>query len=117
MAERRVGADELEQLQRWGAGLREDQRPEVAAAGKAILLLIEEIEHLHVLIWDRLLYPDLNPPEAEGERGPDSLPASLLVRLRGVVRRSRRETAPQPDPTAEAGFHSSSTGSVDECDP
>jgi hypothetical protein len=32
----------------WGEGRARDDRDEVRAAGHAILLLIEEIEHLHV---------------------------------------------------------------------
>ena len=73
-------ADELEQLRRWGAGLQQDPRLEVSAAGRAIVLLIEEIERLHVLVWDRRLYP----PED------DDLPVTLAQRLRQRLR-------PQPD--------------------
>jgi hypothetical protein len=69
-------ADELEQLRRWGAGLQQDPRLEVSAAGRAIVLLIEEIERLHVLVWDRRLYP----PE-----GAD-LPVTLAQRLRQRLR-------------------------------
>ena len=50
-----LSADELEQLRRWGAGLQQDSRLEVSAAGRAIVLLIEEIERLHVLVWDHRL--------------------------------------------------------------
>ena len=75
-------ADELEQLRRWGAGLQQDSRLEVSAAGRAIVLLIEEIERLHVLVWDHHLYP------------PDGgdLPVTLAQRLRQRLR-------PQTDPT------------------
>jgi hypothetical protein len=52
-----LSADELEQLRRWGAGLQQDSRLEVSAAGRAIVLLIDEIERLHVLVWDHRLYP------------------------------------------------------------
>ena len=83
-------ADELDQLRRWGTGLQNDVREEVAAAGRAIVLLIEEIERLHVLVWDRRLYPD-EPPE--------ELPASLVQRLRQRLR-------PHPDPSDQQGFHS-----------
>jgi hypothetical protein len=78
-------ADELEQLRRWGAGLQQDPRLEVSAAGRAIVLLIEEIERLHVLVWDHRLYPD------EGsERG--DLPVTLAQRLRQRIR-------PQSEPS------------------
>jgi hypothetical protein len=52
-----LDAEKLQVLARWAAGLRADQRDELAAAGRAIELLIEEIERLHVLLWGRQLYP------------------------------------------------------------
>ena len=70
-------ADELDQLRRWGTGLQQDGRDEVSAAGRAIVLLIEEIERLHVLAWDRHLYP-------EGDA--DELPTTLRARLRQRLR-------------------------------
>ena len=83
-------ADELDQLRRWGSGLQGDRREEVSAAGRAIVLLIEEIERLHVLAWDKRLYPE--PEEAE-------LPMTLSRRLRQRLR-------PHLDPSDERGFHS-----------
>jgi hypothetical protein len=53
-----LDAEKLQILARWAAGLRADQRDELAAAGRAIELLIEEIERLHVLHWGRQLYPE-----------------------------------------------------------
>jgi hypothetical protein len=91
--ESRLKADELEQLRRWGSGLQHDLREEVSAAGRAIVLLIEEIERLHVVAWDRRLYPD-EPPAREG----DDLPLSLRERLRQRLR-------PHLDPTDQGGFH------------
>jgi hypothetical protein len=77
-----LNADELEQLRRWGAGLQQDSRLEVSAAGRAIVLLIEEIERLHVLVWDHRLYPP----------GEEDLPVTLAHRLRHRLR-------PQSEPT------------------
>jgi hypothetical protein len=77
-----LNADELEQLRRWGAGLQQDPRLEVSAAGRAIVLLIEEIERLHVLVWDHRLYP----------HGDADLPVTLAQRLRQRLR-------PQSEPT------------------
>jgi len=57
VTERGLDADRIAALERWGTGLQSDTRPEVAASGKAILMLIEEIERLHVLLWGRSLYP------------------------------------------------------------
>lgn len=53
-----LDAEKLQILARWAEGLRADQRGELAAAGRAIELLIEEIERLHVLLWGRQLYPE-----------------------------------------------------------
>ena len=50
-----LDAEKLEVLSRWGTGLQTDARAEVAAAGRAILLLIDEIERLHVLLWGQRL--------------------------------------------------------------
>ena len=36
----------------WGVGLSNDGSDEIRATGKAILLLIEEIERLHVDLWN-----------------------------------------------------------------
>jgi hypothetical protein len=92
--ESRLKADELEQLRRWGAGLQHDPREEVSAAGRAIVLLIEEIERLHVAAWDRRLYPEEPPAPLDA---PD-LPVSLRQRLRLRLR-------PHLDPSDQGGFH------------
>jgi hypothetical protein len=47
----RLDDEKLETLRRWGAGLGADGRDELRAAGKAILILIEEIERLQVEVW------------------------------------------------------------------
>ena len=44
----RLEDDKLETLRRWGQGLREAGGEEQAASGRAILLLIEEIERLRL---------------------------------------------------------------------
>jgi hypothetical protein len=47
----RLDEERLEILRSWGAGLSTDDREELRAAGKAILLLVKEIEHLQVEVW------------------------------------------------------------------
>lgn len=55
-------------LRAWGAGLASDARDEVRAAGKAILLLIDEIDLLHVDLWNaRAVPPSEDVPGGEGE--------------------------------------------------
>jgi len=89
-------------LRRWGSGLQKDGRDEVAAAGRAILLLIEEIERLHVLLWDRKLYPDepIEKPVPETEsvaehagdgEAEEDQPEALHRTLRDRLRRGRRD--------------------------
>lgn len=48
----RLDEQKIDMLRRWGDGLAEDPREELRAAGRAIQLLIEEIEHLHVDLWN-----------------------------------------------------------------
>ena len=42
---------ELEELRRWGLALREADKEESVAAGRAILMLIEELERLRLDLW------------------------------------------------------------------
>ena len=107
-----LNAEKLGVLRRWGTGLQSDPRDEVAAAGRAITLLIEEIERLHVLVWDRRLYPEATPempsPPAEAapaeEVEPQSKRRSLTGALRGRVRRAAPEASPQPELSPGADF-------------
>ena len=47
----RLDEQKIDTLHSWAEGLLRDERSELRAAAKAILLLIEEIEHLHVDLW------------------------------------------------------------------
>ena len=47
----RLDEEKLEMLGTWGEGLLNDGRDELRAAGRAILMLVEEIELLHVDLW------------------------------------------------------------------
>lgn len=48
----RLDEEKLEILRGWGAGLASDGREELRAAGKAITVLIEEIDRLQVDLWN-----------------------------------------------------------------
>ena len=50
MAER-LDEERLEILRAWGAGLSTSDRDELRAAGKAIVMLIEEIDRLQADVW------------------------------------------------------------------
>jgi hypothetical protein len=85
VAGERLDEAKLETLRRWGLGLAEDPREEVRAAGRAILLLIEEVEHLHVDLWHAGETPAPEPDRSAFERAEQDLPAdSLLRRIRGL---------------------------------
>jgi hypothetical protein len=84
-----LDADKLSLLNGWAEGLQRDQRAEVAAAGKAILMLVEEVERLHVLVWDGLLNPAQNQfgLELASDDAVEAFP-SLVDRLRGRIARA-----------------------------
>ena len=72
--------EKLQALSRWSASLRGDARAEVAAAGRAIAMLVEEVDRLQRLVRltravDALISPEqepepeaFSPPEPEPER-------------------------------------------------
>jgi hypothetical protein len=62
-----LDVEKLSLLGKWAEGLQGDPRAEVSASGKAILMLIEEIERLHVVIWDGRLNPTREPEPLETE--------------------------------------------------
>jgi hypothetical protein len=80
-----LDVDKLSLLGQWAEGLQRDPRAEVAAAGKAILMLIEEVERLHVLVWDGRLNP-VEKPEIESA----SHDAELLEDFPSLLSRLRR---------------------------
>jgi hypothetical protein len=95
----RLDEEKIGILRSWGAGLSADDREEVRAAGKAIVLLIEEIERLHVDVWNAragsLDGPAPADPQApvepEGaELEDDELERTLRSRLSTLVPRLRR---------------------------
>ena len=93
----RLDDEKLETLRRWGAGIAADDRDELRAAGKAILILVEEIERLQVDVWHaRRSAPKggLKPIGASGGEAVDEelftsgeVAAELEPTLRGRVSR------------------------------
>jgi hypothetical protein len=88
----RLDEQKIETLQSWAEGLLRDERSELRAAAKAILLLIEEIEHLHVDLWhardeesEESEEREIVPDEPEAAEGPTpSLREALARRLRAA---------------------------------
>jgi hypothetical protein len=88
----RLDEQKIATLRLWADGLARDERDEMRAAARAILMLIDEVELLHVELWHagRLSAPheeDAAEPEPAGER--PSLRSVLRERLRKTA-----ETAP-----------------------
>ena len=78
----RLDAEKLETLRRWGHGLENDERDEIRSAGRAIILLIEEIERLHIDLWHARAGDEAIPePEPADVDIPTSLVTSLRARL------------------------------------
>jgi hypothetical protein len=86
----RLDEERIDMLRRWGEGLARDDRDEVRAAGRAITLLIEEIEQLHVDLWnERSQRTAAAPQEDETAMDESDVQSSLRARL-GTLGRSRR---------------------------
>jgi hypothetical protein len=74
----RLDDERLEILRQWGAGLATDSREELRAAGKAITVLIEEIDQLQVDLWSTRV--DQHEPDAAPAK-PTAQGAALRERL------------------------------------
>jgi len=90
----RLDEQKIETLQSWAEGLLRDERSELRAAAKAILLLIEEIEHLHVDLW-HALDSEIESDEP-GEIVPDELELDDIPAptLRAALARRLRAARP-----------------------
>jgi hypothetical protein len=65
----RLDEERLEILRGWGAGLAADAREELRAAGKAITVLVDEIDRLQVDLWNARVErrAPLEPPTASSQ--------------------------------------------------
>jgi hypothetical protein len=76
----RLDEAKVETLRAWGEGLSQDSRDEVRAAGRAITMLVEEIEHLNVDLWNaRVAIADAVLRERALEENPKQAPLSGLI--------------------------------------
>ena len=84
----RLDDEKLETLRAWGAGLAADGRDELRAAGKAILILVEEIERLQVDVWHaREQGLSAADDDGDGSAGASEPAPALESTLRGRLRR------------------------------
>jgi hypothetical protein len=91
----RLEEDKLEALRRWGQGLRDAEGEERAAVGRAILMLIEEIERLRLELLrtrEQSIREDLATGEVDA--GTDELASTLRGRLPQAARRDSEGTRP-----------------------
>jgi hypothetical protein len=86
----RLDEGKIEQLRAWGAGLFADGNDDFRATGKAILLLIEEIERLHIDLWNAKSTHEQSRPEHADADGQvhASVERTLRARLSRVRSRS-----------------------------
>lgn len=91
----RLDEEKVDLLRLWGEGLVQDPREEVRAAGRAILLLINEVEHLHVDLWHARSAIEAEAKRPVAEVADEEL--GFLDALRAIAGRPSRES-----PTASA---------------
>jgi hypothetical protein len=89
----RLDSEQIETLRAWGVGLASDEREEVRAAGKAITLLVDEIDRLNIDLWNLRAGEEGTDPAKRADddaaaSGDHSIGTALRDRLR---RRTRSE--------------------------
>jgi hypothetical protein len=92
--------EKLEALRSWGERLGQAGDEESAAVGRAILMLVEEIDRLHIELWHARIQPRGGEPvaaEATVEGGEDPVASSLQARLRRVLQRDPAEPLEQTE--------------------
>jgi len=75
----RLDEERIEILRGWGAGLAVDGREELRAAGKAITVLVDEIDRLQVDLWNARV--DHRPPFEPSPASSQGIAEVLLDRL------------------------------------
>ena len=88
--EERLDEQKIATLRLWADGLARDERDEMRAAARAILMLIDEVELLHVELWHA---GRLSAHHEEAAAEPESEPPVERPSLRSVLRERLRKTA------------------------
>ena len=100
----RLDEDKLEALRSWGMKLRQGGDEESVAVGRAILMLVDEIDRLHIDLWHARLQEDSEdaaPTDVAAEAEEVPVASRLHGRLQRALRRNSSPAAPPP--TEEAG--------------
>jgi hypothetical protein len=95
-ATERLDEEKLATLRRWGEGLCSDDRDEVRAAGRAIVLLVEEVERLHVDLWHDRRTVAVDEPVVPVEEAVEGERHGLVAALRARLRDRAQEESPAP---------------------
>lgn len=93
--------EKLEALRTWGERLRQSSGEENAAVGRAILMLVEEIDRLHIELWHVRMEPRAEEaPATDGAESAEEPAVSgrLHARLQKVLRREAAAAAPVEEP-------------------
>lgn len=88
----RLDEAKLATLRLWAEGLARDERDEMRAAARAILLLIDDVESLHMDLWHAR---GLGTPPGEEAAESDTIRSALAHRLRAL----RGETSAPAQPS------------------
>ncbi|HZT93339.1 MAG TPA: hypothetical protein VE985_02530 [Gaiellaceae bacterium] len=97
----RLDEEKLEALQSWGEKLGESEREESSAVGRAILMLVEEIDRLHIELWHARIESGSGHP-VSADRTTEGVHGSVQSRLHGRLREALRG-----HPATEAAEHGS----------
>lgn len=103
--------EKLEALRSWGEKLRQSGGEENAAVGRAILMLVEEIDRLHIELWHtRMLQPregDAAATDGSTTAEEEPVATSLHARLQRTLRRDNAaepvEERPLSEPERQSG--------------
>jgi hypothetical protein len=112
---KRLDEEKLEALRSWGERLGESSSEEHAAVGRAILMLVAEIDRLHIDLWHARMASRQEEPMAPAPREQaedqalasdqeaEPVASSLHGRLRRVLRRHEADRAGEKSDTKESG--------------
>jgi hypothetical protein len=111
----RLDESKLEELRRWGQALREAGAEESVAAGRAMLMLIEELELARLELWrarEQLEQADRMPERDTDTATQEAAASALHMRLQQMLGRdsdrspeagpeSNEATGPSTEPAAD----------------
>jgi hypothetical protein len=108
----RLDEEKLEALRSWGERLQQSGGEESTAVGRAILMLVEEIDRLHIELWHARMQPAGGEPAATDGASDEEEPvaSSLNARLRRVL---RRDAAAEPVEHSESDTERAATTSAE----